>query len=155
MATYTADQAAASFPVYKPMGKGQLGFAFGKYEIAAALSQDDIVQMLKLPPCQIVDGFLRCDDLDTGTETLEIDVGTSSDADQLLDSGVISGDAVVEHLPAYATAANAMFHFNGLKDGPISVTAETTIQATITAAAAAGGTGTLYIGVYYIEPANA
>lgn len=154
MATLTGTQAAASFPVYKPMGAGQVGFAKGVYEIAAALSKDDIVQLLKLPPCQVVDGFLRGDDLDTGTEALELDIGTSSDPDQLLDSGVISGDAVGEHLPAYATAANFMFHFNGLGSGPVAYTAETTIQATATAAAAAGGTGTLYCGVYYIEPAN-
>lgn len=153
MATVSADQAATTYPVFKPAGFGQVGFAYGVYEIASALSKDDVVNFFYLPPCRVTDGWLRADDIDTGTEALEIDVGvTGGDTDQLLNSGVITGDAVGDHLPAHA-AATVMLHFNGLGSGPVAYTSETLVSGLVVAAANNGGTGTLYCGAYYIEPA--
>lgn len=86
------------------------------------------------------------------TETLEIDIGiTGTDTDEFLDSGVITGDAVANHVVAYASAANFEFHLNGLKDGPSTISAETMVSGLVVGAAAAGGTGTLYLGLYHIE----
>ena len=156
MATVSADRAAATFPIPKPGGGGAVAFHYGVYEIASALSKNDIVEFCRLPACQVIDGFLRGDDLDTGTEALEVDVGhaangtESADADAFLNSGVLSGDGVAELAP------DAQIHArfgNVLKDGPYSLSAETTCQGVVTAAAASGGTGTLWAGFYYIESA--
>lgn len=148
MATVSSTQSATGVPVYRPMGKGAVGFAYGVYEIAAALAKDTIVDFFRLPVCKVVDGFLKGDDLDTGTETLEIDVGYSGATTALLNSGVLSGDAVAGHAPGTQIEA----HFTGCHSGPVSITAETLIIGSVTAAAAAGGTGTLYCGAYYVEP---
>lgn len=153
MATVTADQSATTYPVYKPMA-GAVGFAYGVYEIAAALSKADIVQFCRVPACKVIDGFLRADDLDTGAEALEFDVGhdgdgtTAADPDAFLNSGVITGDIVAE----VKAAGLVWMPFNGvLKDGPLTLVAETLIDGVVTAAATSGGTGTLYVGAYYIE----
>ena len=150
MATLTADRAKTEFPVYKPAGAGAVGFAYGVYELAANPSVSDVIEFCKVPAgAVIIDGFIRGDDIDTGTETLDIDIGTSSDADAFGNLGVITGDAVTGVKPE----VQIWMPLNGtLKDGPVSVTAETTIQGTVNAAAATGGTGTLYVGVYYLAP---
>lgn len=150
MATLTADRAQPEFGVYKPTGAGALAFAYGVYELTANPSVSDIIEFCKVPAgAVIVDGFLRGDDIDTGTETLDIDIGVSGNADQLGNFGVITGDAVVGVKPE----VQIWMPLNGeLKDGPVSVTAETTIIGTVNAVAQAGGTGTLYLGVYYLAP---
>lgn len=151
MATVLSTQAATTFPVYKPLAAGAVSFAYGVYTIASALSKDDIVGFFYLGPCKVVDGFFRADDIDTGTETFELDIGTSSDSDLLLDSGVQSGDPVTELKPNYAGAAKIHVAFNGLHSGPVSITTETRIQGLVVAAANAGGTGDLYCGAYIVE----
>ncbi len=150
MATLTADRAKTEFPVYKPSGAGAVGFAYGVYELAANPADGDVVQMCKVPAgAVIIDGFLRGDDIDTGTEELDIDVGVSGNADQLGNFGVVSGDAVASLKPE----VQIYMPLNGeLKDGPVTVSAETTVQLTVNTNAAAGGTGTLYLGVYYLAP---
>jgi hypothetical protein len=150
MATLTADRAAATFPVFAGEGGGNVKFAYGVYEISSALAQNDVVQMCKVPAgAYIVDGFIRADDLDTGTEALDIDVGTSADTDALGNLGVWTGDAVTDLRPE----TRIYYPFNGvLKDGPLLCSSETTIQLLCNAAANAGGTGTVYCGVYYIVP---
>ncbi len=148
MATYTADQAASTFPV--TAHPGHLNFAYGVYEIASALAQNDVIEMCKLPSgAKVVDGFVRADDIDTGTEALDIDVGISSDTDAFGNLGVWTGDATTDVKPETMNA----FRFNGvLKDGPLTMSAETKVQLLCNAAANAGGTGTVFVGVYYLVP---
>lgn len=158
--TLTATRAAATFPVYKPSGAGALAFAYGTYEIAANVEDGDIFEMCKVPAgAVVVDGFIRADDLDTGTETLDMDIGwaanggsgtyDSADPDGFGNLGVWTGDAVTDVKPE----TQIWYPFNGLlKDGPVTFTNETTIQLEANAAAATGGTGTVYVGVYYLVP---
>lgn len=154
--TLTADRAKAGFPVYKPTGAGAVGFAYGVYELAANVEDGDIFEMCKVPAgAVVIDGFVRADDLDTGIETLDMDVGwaangtESADPDGFGNLGVWTGDAVAGIKPETCI----YYPFNGvLKDGPQSFTEETTIQVEANAAAATGGTGTLYVGVYYLAP---
>lgn len=118
-------------------------FLWGVYEIATALSAADTVTMFTIPAGTTVHGgWLRGDDIDTGTETLELDVGVSGNTDQFLNSGVIAGDAVAGTKPE---AGIAIPLFGELKDGPITFTSDTDVILTVTAAAQAGGTGTLYL----------
>ena len=154
--TLTATRAAAAFPVYKPQGAGAVAFAYGVYEIAAVVEDGDIFEMCRVPAgALVVDGFVRADDIDTGTEALDMDVGwaangsDAADPDGFGNLGVWSGDAVTDIKPE----AQIWYPFNGvLKDGPKTFVNETVIQVEANVASNAGHVGTLYVGVYYIVP---
>jgi len=158
MATVTAARAASTLPVFRPSGAGLMCAAYGTYEIASALSAADIIEFCRVPAgAVILGGWLYGDDIDTGTETLEIDVGyaangaVAADPDAFLNSGVITGDLFA--LGNVSHVAGIMYPLNGvLKDGPLALTAETVIIGTITAVAAAGGTGTVSVVVHYVVP---
>jgi hypothetical protein len=129
----------------KPMA-GILGVNYGSLSIAAAQSKDDTITWFYIPQGVIViDGWLRGDDIDTGTEAYELDIGVSDDTDKYLNSGVITGDAVTGVKPVgvltrlnqntvAASSADAM---------PDATTEEEQILGTVVAAANSGGTGEL------------
>jgi hypothetical protein len=158
MATLTAARAAANFPVTAFAGAGVLQVAYGSYTLAANPTAADIIQFCKVPAgATVIGGFLRGEDIDTGTEALDIDigwaanggtgVGATADPDGFGNFGVITGDAVTELKPE----VSIFLPLNGtLKSGPVSFDAETTIQAVINAPANAGGTGVLWLQVHYV-----
>lgn len=114
---------------------------WGTYEIATALSAADTITFFEIPAGTTVHaGWLKADDLDTGIETIEIDIGDASDTDRFLNSGVLTGDAVTGTKPETGISITL---FGTLKDGPHTYTSATNIIGTITAAAATGGTGTV------------
>ena len=117
-------------------------YLWGVYEIATALSAADTITMFTIPAgTTIVGGRLYGDDIDTGTETLELDVGVAGNTDQFLNSGVLSGDAEAGK-PEVGICIEL---FGELAGGPITFTEATDVIVTVTAAAQAGGTGTLYL----------
>lgn len=153
MATLTATRAAAGFPVFSPVGSGALACAYGTYEVTA-LSNGDIIELCKIPAgAKVVGGMLYGDDIDTGTEELDIDVGyaangvESADPDAFGNLGVITGDAVTGLKPEVGICYP---FFGTLKDGPVELSAETTIQLTVNADAHTGDAGTISVVVYYI-----
>lgn len=156
MATFTAARAEATQPVYSPPGGGATGFAYGVIEIATNVADGDIFEMCRVPRGAIVvDGFIRADDMDTGTEALDMDIGwaangvDAADPDGFGNLGVWSGDAVTDVKPE----VGINYRFQGvLKDGPKAFGAETVIQVEANAAAATFAAGTLYVGVYYVMP---
>lgn len=168
MATVTANQNA----LQPPTGgfHGNLKVAYGVYTYGAAPSANDLANLFKLPKnALVIDGFLMTDDIDTGTETLEIDVGWTANGGAqtdgiktndgtswtnagyqavsagFVDSGVLTGDAVTDLSPVGQNRRPFQ-----LKTGPKFFSEETQVQAKITAAANAGGTGTVYVVAYYI-----
>lgn len=155
--TLTADRAAATFPVYKGRGAGDLCAAYGTYELAANVEDGDIFEMCRIPAGAVVlGGWVYADDLDTGTETLDMDVGwaangvDAADPDGFGNLGVWTGDAVAGIKPE----TGIMYPFGGvlLTGGPKAFAAETVIQVEANAAANAGGTGTLSVVVHYVVP---
>lgn len=158
MATLTAARAASNFPVGGFVGAGVLNVAYGSYTFAANPSAADIVQICKLPAgATVIGGFLRGEDIDTGTEALDIDigwaansgtgVGATADPDGFGNFGVITGDAVTEWKPE----VSILFPLNGtLKSGPVTFDAETIIQAVVNAPANAGGTGVIWVQIHYV-----
>ncbi len=147
MANVNSVQHAASVG---QVGAGLAGLqaAWGTYEIATALSSADTITFFALPAgTTVLGGWLYGDDLDTGIETLEVDVGDASSATRFLNSGVITGDAVTGTKPETGIAIPL---FGTLKDGPYTYTAETNIIGTITAAAATGGTGTISLMMFCV-----
>lgn len=158
MVTLTAARAASTFPVYSPAGEGSgiLCAAYGVYNLATAPSAADIIKFCKIPAGAVVlGGFLRGQDIDSGTASFDIDIGWADNGVEAVNSlgfgdfGVLNGTAVTNYLPE----GGFMLPLNGaLATGPVSFTKETTITGTIVAAANAGGTGYLTVVVHYIVP---
>lgn len=153
MATLTAPEAAASFPVFESVGRGLLHVATGSITLAANPTAADILDFCFIPAgATIVGGYLRGDDIDTGTEALDIDIGwaangvESADTDGLGNFGVITGDAVTELKPE----VSIFLPLNGtLKSGPKTFTNKTKITGVVNAPANAGGTGVIWLTVFY------
>ena len=114
------------------------------YEIGTALLANDIITMLQIPAgFKIWDGWLICDDIDTGTETLELDIGIAGSTSLFLNSGVLTGDVITN----FSTAASIRVPFVPTSV-PYTATTATDIILTMVAAANAGGTGTVSLVVY-------
>lgn len=152
--TLTTTRAVSTFPVFKPTGAGILCCAYGTYELAANVEDGDIFEMCRVPAgATVVGGMIYADDLDTGTEALDMDIGwaangsDTADPDGFGNLGVWTGDAITDWKPV----AGIMYPLQGvlLTDGPKTFARETIIQVEANAAANAGGTGTLSVVVYY------
>ena len=98
--------------------------------------------------------MLNGDDLDTNaTELLELDIGhagnatDTADPDAFLNSGVLNGDAVTNVKPEVGLQMRLQ---GTLVGGPVVLAEETMCQAVMTAAAATGGTGTVWAGFFYV-----
>lgn len=152
--TLTATRAAAGFPVPSHGLGGNLKCAWGTYDLAANVEDGDIFEMCRVPAgATVVWGVLYGEDLDTGIETLDMDIGwaangtDAADPDGFGNLGVITGDTSV-HLPV----AGIYIPFQGVlaSDGPKTFAAETVIQVEANAAAATGGTGRITVVVHYV-----
>ncbi len=155
MATTTGARAASTFPAYTGAGGGNLCAAYGYHDFAANPSAADIIELCRLPAGAIVlGGWYRAEDIDTNaTETLDIDVGYAANGDVAADPdafgnfGVQNGDAVTNYLPEGGT----LMPLNGvLANGPLSLTRETVVQATVNAVAATFAAGTITVVVLYV-----
>ena len=157
MATFSADRSASTLPVFKASGAGILCAAYGTIEIAANPADGDIYEMCRVPAgAVVVGGMIYADDLDTGTEALDMDVGwadngsDAADPDGFGNLGVWTGDVTTDVKPV----AGNMFNLQGvlLADGFKTFVNETIIQIEANAAAGTGGTGTLSLVVHYVNP---
>jgi hypothetical protein len=150
--TFTGARAGSTFPALAGTN-GNLRAAYGSFTLTEVPEVSDIWQLCKLPKGAVpLGGFFATTDIDTGVETLDIDLGyaangvDAADPDYFGNFGVLSGDAVVDLLPA------------GINWRPIVLTtftalgAETTVQAQCIAVAAAGGTGTVSCVIFYDVP---
>jgi hypothetical protein len=151
--TLTATRAAESFPVAKGHSGGTLHVAWGTYAVAAAVEAGDIFEMCKVPAgATIMGGYLQCEDLDTGTEALDMMVGwaangtDAADPNGLMLAHVFSGDISV-HLDV----ASSLVFFGGVMTGagPKTLAAETTIQVEVNTAANVFAAGQVTLVVYY------
>lgn len=139
MASVDSDQYGLVTP---GTGAGTLKCLYGSYEIGTALSASDTINFFTAPVgFTPLFGWLVGDDLDTGIETLEIDIGTSGDATKYLNSGVITGDTIANDKITAGIKIPLQEDLMTVK--PTAFTTETDIIGTITAAAASGGTGTI------------
>lgn len=154
MATLTAARAASTFPVGGAGPANLLHVAYGVYNMTAAASANDVIEFCKLPAgATVIGGYLQGADIDTGTETFDIDIGwaangtDAADTDGFGNFGVLSGDATTERLPVagiYVPLVNVI-QDSGYK----TFAAETKVIGTVIAAAQAGGTGVLKVVVFY------
>jgi len=148
MATYQSDQYAQNLTYNGIVPSGVVHRVAAKFTITTALAVNDVVKMLRLPAgATVVEGRLKATDIDTGTETLDIDIGWAANGVDVADEdgygnlGVWTGDS------------NNDFAFgNDLwTTGPRTFTVPTDIQLDVNAAANAGGTGVIWMIIdYYI-----
>lgn len=153
LGTVSATRGLPAFPVSGMGGGGDLKVAWGTYAIASAPANADVIRMCRTPRfATVIGGYVMGDDIDTGTETLDFDIGyegngvDTADPDAWGNLGVVTGDVSV-HLPV----AGIWIPFQGvlLTGGPKRLLAETTHTVTFNAAANAGGTGRLSMAVFY------
>jgi hypothetical protein len=151
MATLSATRAADGFQ----QAGGEFRVAWGTYSLAANPTAADIIEFCKIPAgATVVGGHIYAVDLDTNaTEELDIDIGwaangvDAADPDGFGNLGVITGDAIA----GYTAVASSIIPLQGklISDGPVTFSAETTIQAVVNVDAATGGTGRITAVVYY------
>lgn len=149
-------RASPNFPVAGHGLAGNLKVAWGTYAHASNLAATTVIEYCRLPAgATVVGGYWCADDLDTGTEELDIDIGWAANGVDLEDPdgfgnlGVITGDVSV-HVPvagAYIPLQGVLF-----SAGPKTFGAETVIQAVVNTDAATGGTGRSTMVVYYTLP---
>jgi hypothetical protein len=128
-------------------------------DITTAFAGTNTADLGYLPKGAVpIGGYFSAVDLDTGTETLDIDIGIAdngvdgADPDFFANSGVLSGDAIATDLPLTNAANLRLF------TGPFPVVqlgAKTKVQAVCNAAANATGTGKMVVRIDYITPGSA
>lgn len=145
-------RAKAAFPVAHYAGGGVVQAAYGEFTLTETPEVGDVYALCKLPGGALVmGGYLFATDIDTGTETLDIDLGweangtEAADPDGFINSGVLTGDAITDLL-----AAGQVYRPIAIPGQTFS--AITTVVATVNAVAAAGGTGRVGCVVYYQCP---
>lgn len=150
---------------------GVLHSAFGIYKVEANVEDGDIFEMLELPAkCLVVGGQFWTEDLDTGTETLDMDVGWASngggsetielssgreftnaggtaDPDGFVNAGVLTGDAVTSE-PEVTGGNYRQFHT--FVAGPKYFSRKTKVQVEANAAAATFAAGNIWVRVDYL-----
>jgi hypothetical protein len=157
MATLTAARAASTFPVASLSShQGVLQVAYGIYNVAAAPSAADILNICKLPAgATVIGGYIQAADLDTNaTETLDIDCGwagngtDAADPDGFGNFGVLTGDAVAEFRPV---AGIYLPFTNVIQDAGVKTfAAETTVTITFTGAPATLTAGVIKVVVFFV-----
>lgn len=153
--TFTGTRAKLAFPAAGTGDSLNVKAAFGTYEITANPTAGDIYELCKLPPgAVVIGGWLMGDDLDVGTEALDMDVGWKANADEVTDTdgfgnlGVLDGDVVSQIKPE----VSLYYPLGGVlrTAGPKLFTAETVVQVFCNVTANSGGTGTLSVVVLYV-----
>jgi hypothetical protein len=151
--TLTATRAASSFPATAYSAAGVLQVAWGTYALAATVEDGDIFEMCKVPKgATIIGGYIQMEDLDTGTEVLDMMVGwaangtDAADPNGLLLAHVFSGDISV-HLDV----ASSLVFFGGTLTGagPKTLGAETMIQVEANTPSNVFAAGQMTVVVYY------
>ncbi len=160
--TLTSARAASGVQPFKTHGDGLVCCAYGTYEVLANVEAGDIFEMCKVPAgAVILAAFLYADDIDEGTEVLDMDVGWADnggsgtydgvDVDGLGDLGAWLGDAST--LPNIFNQVGTMMvlpspHF-GAGDLPY-FTRETMIQIKAVTAANSFTAGAMTVVVLYV-----
>ena len=169
--TLTGSRAAAAVQPSAVNGAGLLQVAYGTYPIlVAALEAADIFKMCKLPKNSlVVGGRFHCADLDTGSETVDIDCGWASNGGGsatytgsdgitytnmydgsaapagFVNSGVLTGAVITSVL-----AAGNNLRIFPMTNGPIFFSEDTTVQLQVVATQATPQAGTAYVMVEYV-----
>lgn len=147
-------RAAATFPVYKPVGAGLLCVAWGTYTHATNLAATTVIEYCRVPAgARIVGGYWATTEIDAhDTEELDIDIGYAANGVDLVDTDAF-GNLGALNSDAYPTLAGTglWVPFQGrlLTEGPILLQAETVLTGIVNVDAATTGTGQSTMVAYY------
>lgn len=157
--TLQGTRAKPGFPVAGSGPALNMKVAYGSFNIAAVVEVGDIFEICKLPAgAVVVGGYFYGADIDTGTETLDMDVGWKANTAEITDTdgfgnfGVLDGDVVAQIKPE----VSIWYPLGGVlrTAGPKKFTAETTIQLYVNAVSNAGHVGIVTVVVHYVmDPA--
>ncbi len=171
MATFTGNQ-VTNAPA-KHNFHGVVHAAVGEISVDANPADGDIYTLVTLPAGALVlDAEFWIDDLDTGTETLDIDFGWASngggsetytasdgttytnafgtaDPNGFVTSGVLTGDATTDQ-PVIASGAGSYRRSGAFTDGYLYASRETTVQAEANAAANSFAAGKISCRIDYV-----
>lgn len=155
-------QSGDNSPVSGQVGQGAgiVYSLYGDFAIPETPEVGDIYVVGWLPyGAQPIGGYMATTDIDTGTETFDMDVGfagngvDTADPDYFTNSGLLSGDAIATD---FILTNSANFRpFTGPFPTVKKFGAKTRVQAVVNAVAAAGATGSVAIRVDYLMPGNA
>lgn len=143
MASTNSDQFGAKVPRPGAGMAGNLKVMYGSIEVLTNWTDLDTVNFFTCPKgFTPLFGRLVGDNIDTGTEELEIDIGISGDTTKYLDSGVLAtGDAIANEKITLGVSIPLQEEFMTVK--PTAFTSDTDIIATIKVNAATFTAGTL------------
>lgn len=159
--TLTSTRGGTKFPAAFIPGDGLLHCAWGQYTIGAAVEDGDIFEMCVVPAgARVVGGMFYGADIDTGTETLDMDLGwaanggsgtyDAADPDGLGNLGVLTGDAFAAG--NVSPVVGLMYPLSGVMAAGVLpfFTKRTTIQVEANAASNAGHTGLISLVIFYV-----
>lgn len=137
--TFTSSQAAST--VNPRTCVNSVCYAFGTYEITAALVVSDVVQMVRVPAgAYIIEVTLATDDLDTAGPAIVLDVGDGTTTDRFIDAC----------LSAQVAANDVVCRINHVDGLNYTYAAEDTIDVIVATAPTTGATsGTISLMVTY------
>jgi hypothetical protein len=149
-------RSTASIAGQPGVGAGVLQTLYVKQAVAANPAPADVFELGWLPKGAIpVSGYLSATDMDTGTETLDIDIGIAAngvdvaDPDFFCNAGLWSGDS-----PGVDAALTNAANYRPFT-GPFPVEqlgAKTKVVATVNATAATFAAGTFVVVVNFLMP---
>lgn len=123
--------------------------------VATAFVAADTFDLFTLPKGAVpIGGYFALTDMDTGVETLDIDIGIvangvdAADPDFFTNAGLLTGDAITD-LPQ--TNGTSLRLFTGAFP-VVMLGADTTVQAKVNAIAATFAAGSMTIRVDYLFP---
>jgi len=149
-------KASPPAPVPSYVGGGVLLAQYVTMTLSEVPEVGDTYEFFTLPAGAVpVDGYLAISDIDTGTETFDMDIGIeandfggAADLDYFSNAGVLTGDAATPPL----TNGAEIRRFNGPFPVQPQLLGDTKVVGTVNAVAAAGGTGTITVLVTYLLP---
>ena len=157
MATLISSRAASTVAPFTGLGAGNACVAYGHYDLAANPTAADIIQLCRLPKGAVVlGGWVSIEDIDTNaTEEVDIDLGfagngvDTADPDAFGNFDVLTGDAVA----GYTIVAGSHLPLRGvLTNGPLTLGAETIVQAVVNVDSATFTAGTIFVVIFYVTP---
>jgi hypothetical protein len=153
---FTRTRADLNAPVPSPGHGGELFSLYAVIDITTTAVATNTIDIGYLPKGAIpVGGYFSAVDLDTGTETLDMDLGItangvdSADPDFFMNGGTFDGDAIATMLPL--TNASNLRVFTG-PFPVLQLGAKTLVQWICNTAANATGTGKFVVCIHYILP---
>lgn len=154
--TLTAIRAASGVGVIGHGIAGNVKCAYGSYDIAAVVEDGDIFELVRVPKgATVIGGWLLGADIDTGTETLDMDIGWAANGDEIADPDGFGNLATwTGDVSVHLGAAGNYFPLQGvlLTAGPKTFNAETMIQVEANTASHGGHVGMITAVVLYVMP---